>query len=62
MAWLMAANLVSELLNFEQKQRHIDIAQYMLRTFNDDLDLDQKVITSDESWVYLFDIEIKVQS
>ena len=40
-----AANIVPKLLNFEQKQRHMDIAQDMLTTFNDDPDLLKKVIT-----------------
>ena len=40
----------------------MDIAQVMLTTFNDDPDLLKKVITSDESWVYSYDIETKDQS
>ena len=38
-----AAKIVSKLLNFEQKQRHMDIAQEMLTTCNDDPDLLIKV-------------------
>ena len=34
----------------------------MLTTFNDDLDLLKEIMTGDESWVYGYDIEIKVQS
>ena len=33
------------------KQSRIDIAQEMLTTFNDDLDLLKKTITGDGSWV-----------
>ena len=40
----------------------MDIAQEMLKTFNDDTDLLHKVITGDESWMYGYDIEIKTQS
>ena len=40
----------------------MDIAQEMLTMFNDDPDLLKKVITGDESWVYGYDIETKVQS
>ena len=47
-----AANTVPKLLNFEQKQRRMDIAQEMLTTFNDDPDLLKKIITGDVSWVY----------
>ena len=35
----VVAKIVQELLNFDQKQRRIDIAQQMLTTFNDNLDL-----------------------
>ena len=49
-----ATNIVSKLLNFEQKQRVMDIAQEMLTTFNDDLYLLKKVITGDESWGYSY--------
>ena len=51
-----------QLLNFEQKQRRMDIAQEMSTTFNGDSDLLKKVITGDESWVYGCDIETKAQS
>ena len=56
------AKIVLKLLNFEQKQHRLYIAQAMLATFNDDPDLVKKVITGDESWVYGNDIEIKAQS
>ena len=44
-----AAKIVPKLLNFEQTQRRMDIAQEMLMTLNNDLDLPKKVITDDES-------------
>ena len=47
-----AANIVSKLLNLEQKQRRMDIASYWLK----------KVITGDELWVYGYDIRAKAQS
>ena len=53
---------VGKLLNFEQKQRRMDIAQEMLTTFKDDPDSLTKVITSDVSWVYGYGIEPKAQS
>ena len=37
----------------------MDIAQQMLTTFGNNLDLLKKVITGDESWVYGYDTEIK---
>ena len=57
-----AAKIFPKLLNFEQKQRRINIAQDMLTTFNDDPDLLKMVITGYDSWVYGYDINIKAQS
>ena len=47
--------------NFEQKQHHMNIAQEMLMTFNDNPDLLKKFITHDESCLYGYDIETKAQ-
>ena len=47
---------------FEQKQLRINIAYEMLTTFNDDPVLLKMVITSDEPWMYGYDIETKAQS
>ena len=55
-----AVKIVPKLLNLEQKQSRMDIAQEMSTTFNDDLDLLKKVITADESWGYGY--ETKAQS
>ena len=55
------AKIVPKLLNFEQKQRCMNIAQEMLTMFNDNPDLLKKVITADESLAYSYDIEIKTQ-
>ena len=57
-----AVKIVPKLLNFEQKQRRIDITQEMLMIFKDDLDLLKKVITGNESWVYGYDFKTKAQS
>ena len=56
-----AAKNVPKLLNFEQKQWRVDIAQEIFKTFNDDTDLLKQIITGDESWVHGFDIETKTQ-
>ena len=58
----VAAKIVPKLLNFEQKQFRMDIAQKMLTPFNEDPDLPKKVITGEESWVYSYDNETKAQS
>lgn len=44
-----AAKIVPKLLNFEQKQRRMDIAQELLNIVNDDPDFLKNVITGDES-------------
>ena len=46
-----ATKIVPKLLNFEQKQHRMDIAQQMLTTFNDDPDLLKEVITLTYSYV-----------
>ncbi|XP_029160318.1 protein GVQW3-like [Nylanderia fulva] len=44
-------------LNFDQKQRRMNIGQDMLNDVNDDPDLLKRVITGDETWVYGYDVE-----
>ena len=44
-----AAKIATKLLNFEQKQRCMVIAQEMLTTFNNDPDFLKKLIRNDES-------------
>jgi histone-lysine N-methyltransferase SETMAR len=58
----VSAKFVPKLLNFDQKQRRMNIAQDMLNDVNDDPDLLKRVITGDETWVYGYDIETKAQS
>jgi len=57
----VAAKFVPKLLNFDQKQRRVDIAQE-LNEVNNDPDLLKTVITGDETWVYGYDVETKAQS
>ncbi|XP_023248651.1 putative uncharacterized protein FLJ37770 [Copidosoma floridanum] len=45
----VAAKFVPKLLNFDQKQHRINIAQEMLDSVRDDPNLLQRVITGDES-------------
>ena len=58
----VAAKFVPKLLNFDQKNRRMNIAQELLNDVNDDPDLLKRVITGDESWVYGYDVETKAQS
>jgi len=43
---------VLRLLNFEQKQRRMEVAQESLNEVNNDAELLKRVITGNETWVY----------
>ncbi|CAB3260001.1 unnamed protein product [Arctia plantaginis] len=58
----VAAKFVPKLLNFEQKQRRMEVAQESLNEVNNDAELLKCVITGDEIWVYGYDVETKAQS
>lgn len=58
----VAAKFVPKLLNFEQKQQRMEVAQESLNEVNVDSDLLKRVITGDETWVYGYDVETKAQS
>ncbi|UYV79066.1 hypothetical protein LAZ67_17000982 [Cordylochernes scorpioides] len=58
----VAAKFVTKLLNCDQKQHRMNIANEMLDSVRDDLNLLQRVITGDEAWVYGYDVETKAQS
>ncbi|UYV68774.1 hypothetical protein LAZ67_6000819 [Cordylochernes scorpioides] len=50
------------MLNCDQKQHRMNIANEMLDSVRDDPNLLQRVITGDEAWVYGYDVETKAQS
>ncbi|UYV78290.1 hypothetical protein LAZ67_16000864 [Cordylochernes scorpioides] len=58
----VAAKFVPKLLNCDQKQHRMNIANEMLDYVRDDPNLLQRVITGDEAWVYGYDVETKAQS
>ncbi|UYV78161.1 hypothetical protein LAZ67_16000324 [Cordylochernes scorpioides] len=58
----VAAKFVPKLLNCDQKQHRMNIANEMLDSVRDDKNLLQRVITGDEAWVYGYDVETKAQS
>ncbi|UYV75070.1 hypothetical protein LAZ67_12002351 [Cordylochernes scorpioides] len=58
----VAAKFVPKLLNYDQKQHRMNIANEMLDSVRDDPNLLQRVITGDEAWVYGYDVETKAQS
>ncbi|UYV61327.1 hypothetical protein LAZ67_1004379 [Cordylochernes scorpioides] len=56
----VAAKFVPKLLNCDQKQHRMIIANEMLDSVRDDPNLLQRVITGDEAWVYGYDVEPKL--
>ncbi|UYV84734.1 hypothetical protein LAZ67_X003247 [Cordylochernes scorpioides] len=58
----VAAKFVPKLLNCDQKQHRMNIANEMLDSVRDDPNLLQRIITGDEAWVYGYDVETKGQS
>ncbi|UYV63726.1 hypothetical protein LAZ67_2005445, partial [Cordylochernes scorpioides] len=58
----IAAKFVPKLLNCDQKQHRMNIANEMLDSVGDDPNLLQRVITGDEAWVYGYNVETKAQS
>ena len=59
---LVAAKFIQKLPNFDQEQHHINIAKELLDSLRNDLNLLQRVITDDQSWIYRYDVETKPQS
>ncbi|UYV74676.1 hypothetical protein LAZ67_12000499 [Cordylochernes scorpioides] len=58
----VATKFVPKLLNCDQKQHRMNIANEMLDSVRDEPNLLQRVITGDEAWVYGYDVETKAQS
>ena len=53
----VAAKFVPKLLNFEQKQRRMEVSQESLNKVNDDAKLLKRIIAGDETLVYGYDVE-----
>ncbi|UYV65551.1 hypothetical protein LAZ67_3004671 [Cordylochernes scorpioides] len=58
----VAAKFVPKLLNCDQKQHRMNIANERLDSVRDDPNLLQRIITGDEAWVHGYDVETKAQS
>jgi hypothetical protein len=58
----IAAKFVPRLLTEDQKQNRDDVSQELLDRANDDDNFLKNIITGDETWVYGYDVETKVQS
>ena len=57
----VSAKFVPKLLRMEQKQCCLDITQDMLGNANSDPNYLKTVITRDETWVYGYNPEMKMQ-
>jgi len=58
----VAAKFVPRLLTEEQKQNHVTVSQELLDRSNTDENILKNVITGDETWMFGYDVETKVQS
>ena len=58
----VAAKSVPRLLTEEQKQNRVTVSRELLDRSNIDENFLKNVITSDETWVYGYGVETKVQS
>jgi histone-lysine N-methyltransferase SETMAR len=58
----VGAKFVPRLLTEEQKQNRVTVSQELLDRSNNDEKFLKNVITDDETWVYGYDVERKVQS
>jgi len=53
---------VPRLLTDDQKENRVEISQELLATANGNEEFLKNIITGDETWVYRYDVETKVQS
>jgi len=60
--WRVSMKFMLKLLTMKQKQLHMEVAQDMLDSANGDPEFLNIVTTGDESWVYRYNPETKVQS
>lgn len=58
----IAAKFVPRLLTQEQKDNRVTICQELLDRANEEEDFMETVVTGDETWVFGYDVETKVQS
>ena len=58
----IAAKFVPRLLTDDHKQNRVDVSQELLDRANGEDNFLKNIITVDETWVYGYDVETKVQS
>ena len=58
----VAAKFVPRLMTSDQQAHRVQVCQDLLDHLENDKEFLSKIITGDESWVYNYDVETKVQS
>ncbi|UYV78458.1 hypothetical protein LAZ67_16001472 [Cordylochernes scorpioides] len=58
----MSSKFVPRILADEQNEVRMEVCQNMIEMTRIDPEWSQKIITREETWVYLYDPEIKCQS
>jgi len=58
----VCAKFVPRLLTDDQKENHVEISQELLANANSNENVFKNIITGDETWVYGYDVETKMQS
>ena len=58
----VSAKFVPRLLTDDQKENRVEISQELLAKANGNENFLKKIITGDETWVYGYDVETKMQS
>jgi len=58
---LVSAKFVPRLLTDDQKENHVEISQELLANANGNENILKNIITGDETWIYGYDVEIKMQ-
>ena len=58
----IAAKFVPCLMTSDQQAHHVQVCQDLLDHSENDKEFLSKIITGNESWVYGYDVETKVQS
>jgi hypothetical protein len=58
----VVSKFVPRLLTQDQRDSHIDVCQELLDRASEDENFLKRIITGDETWVYGYDVEEKMQS
>jgi len=57
----VSAKFVPRMLTDNQKENHVEICQEMLTNANGNENVLNNIITGDDTWVYVYDVETKMQ-